>query len=75
MTVTINITSASEVDARGRQKIAFEVVHNKKTIVEHTIEGDVDELKDLVLDFIRDFKEKYSSQNKYKTGDSYTIEV
>ena len=75
MTITINITNASNINSDGQQTIVFDVVYKGNTIVTNTMTEDVDNLKDNVLDFVMRYKEKYSSVNKYNTGDSFELEV
>lgn len=73
--ITVNITSATEVDAQGFQEVAFDLVFKNKTIVSHSLRSDVDSIKADVTAFAEEYKLKYTSLKKLKAGDTFDIEV
>lgn len=68
------ITSASEVNQDGTQDVAFNVIDDDgKVLLGHSIRADVDLIKDEVRAFLRDYKQKATSNKRVKVGDSWTV--
>jgi len=64
------ITNASEVRIDGQQSVSFDIVgKKKKVLVSSIIEGDVDTLKDRILQTVTEYEAKAKSENRLKEGD------
>lgn len=63
------ITSASEVNQDGTQDVVFNIEDNGVVLVTHSLHTDVDQVKDAVKDFLREYKKKANSNKRVKVGD------
>lgn len=74
MAYTATITSASEVNQDGTQDVAFDVTDdNGKVLVSHSLHTDVEQVKDAVKDFLREYKKKATSNKRVNVGDSWEV--
>jgi hypothetical protein len=64
------ITSASEVTWDGIQSVVIDVTDDNGTVlVTHSIQADVDQIKDEMKNFLREYKKKATSNKRAKVGD------
>jgi hypothetical protein len=63
------ITNASEVRIDGQQSVSFDILDKGNTVVSSTIDGDVDTLKDRILQVVAEYELKSKSDNRLKEGD------
>ena len=73
--VLVSIQSATEPDPKGLQEVNFDLSLGGKVIVNHTMTSDVENIKTDITNFAQEYKVKYTSVNKLKSGDSFEIEV
>lgn len=70
MAYKATITSASEVNQDGTQDVVFDITNDEGTIlVTHSLHTDVDQVKDAMKDFLREYKKKATSNKRVKVGD------
>lgn len=67
------ITDASEVTQDGRQKVTFNIVVDDKVVLTHTLDGDVDEIKGNIKDFLRAYRQKFQSNKRVAAGEVITL--
>lgn len=63
------ITSASEVNQDGTQDVVFDITDGDAILVTHSLHTDVDQVKDAMKDFLREYKKKANSNKRVKVGD------
>jgi len=63
------ITSASEVNQDGTQDVVFNIEDNGVVLVTHSLHTDVDQVKDEMKNFLREYKKKANSNKRVKVGD------
>lgn len=63
------ITNASEVRIDGQQSVSFDILDKGNTVVSSTIDGDVDTLKERILQVVAEYELKAKSDNRLKEGD------
>lgn len=63
------ITSASEVNQDGTQDVVFDVTDGETILVTHSLHTDVDQVKDEMKNFLREYKKKATSNKRVKVGD------
>lgn len=73
MAFKATITSASEVNQDGTQDVVFDITEGDKVLVTHSLHTDVDQVKEAVKDFLREYKKKATSNKRVKEGDSWEI--
>ncbi len=70
MAYKATITSASEVNHDGTQSVVIDVTDDNGTVlVTHPIQTDVDQIKDEMKNFLREYKKKATSNKRVKVGD------
>lgn len=67
------ITSASKVNQDGTQDVVFDITDGDEILVTHSLRTDVDQVKDAVKDFLREYKKKATSNKRVVVGDSWEI--
>lgn len=63
------ITNASEVRIDGQQSVSFNILDKGNVVVSSTIDGDVDTLKERILQVVAEYEAKAKSGNRLKEGD------
>lgn len=68
------ITSDSEVDLNGIQQVAFNITENDGTVlVSGSHQGAVETVKEEVIAIATEYKARYRSAKRLKTGDEINI--
>lgn len=67
------VTSASEITQDGQQNVVIDITNdNGDVILTHSIQTDVDMVKDAIINFLREYKNKATSNKRVVVGDSWT---
>jgi hypothetical protein len=73
MAFTATVTSASEVTQDGQQSVVFDITNDAgEFVLTHSLQGDVDQIKDSIVEFLKNYKVKATSNKRVKIGDSWT---
>lgn len=73
MAYKATVTSATEVNQDGTQTVVIDITNdNDELILTHSINADVDMVKDAIIAFLRDYKNKATSNKRVAVGDSWT---
>jgi len=67
------VTSATEVNQDGTQTVVIDIRNdNDEVLVTHSLVADVDMVKDAIIEFLKNYKTKATSNKRVKVGDSWT---
>lgn len=73
MAYTATITSVTEVNQDGTQTVAIDITNDAgQVVLTHSIMTDVDMVKDSIINFLRDYKNKATSAKRVNVGDTWT---
>lgn len=67
------IIEASEVTQDGKQFVTFNIIVDGKVVLSHSLDGDVDEIKGNIKNFLRAYRQKYQSNKRVSVGEVITL--
>ena len=73
MAYTATVVSATEVTQDGQQIVVIDIKNDDdEVILTHSIVADVEVVKDTIIDFLKNYKAKATSNKRVKEGDSWS---
>lgn len=75
VTITVNVTSASEPDEKGIQSVSFDLIYSGKTMLSSTATAPIDTIKDEIIATATRYKDYYTSAKKLKMGDTFNVVI